>query len=80
MSQGAGPLYVLKPDYAEAVKEAEAAVASIKDTELKGIAFGKILDALLGPHSPGRGAAAVAPRSKIRSEADRKRNKGEGWT
>jgi hypothetical protein len=35
-------------DYAEAVKQAEAAVASVKDSELKGIAFGKILDALLG--------------------------------
>ena len=34
-------------DYAEMVKQAEAAVASVKDGELKGIAFGKILGALL---------------------------------
>ena len=38
-------------DYPEMVKQAEAAVASIKDSELKGIAFGKILDALLGQRS-----------------------------
>lgn len=37
-----------KLDYKEMVKEAELAVASIKDGELKGIAFGKILDTLLG--------------------------------
>jgi hypothetical protein len=35
-------------NYNELVKQAEAAVASIKDSELKGIAFGKILDTLLG--------------------------------
>lgn len=35
-------------DYSEIVKQAEAAVASIKDSDLKGIAFGKILDTLLG--------------------------------
>jgi hypothetical protein len=37
-----------KPDYSEIVKQAEAAVASIKDGDLKTIAFGKILDTLLG--------------------------------
>ncbi|MGA7796121.1 MAG: hypothetical protein WCA19_24065 [Candidatus Acidiferrales bacterium] len=37
-----------KPDYKEFVKQAEAAVASIKDGDLKAIAFGKILDTLLG--------------------------------
>jgi len=43
-----------KADYAEMVKQAEAAVASVKDGDLKGIAFGKILDALLGPGTGGR--------------------------
>ncbi len=37
-----------KPDYSEIVKQAESAVASIKDGDLKTIAFGKILDTLLG--------------------------------
>jgi hypothetical protein len=42
-------------DYAEIVKQAEAAVASIKDGELKSIAFSKILDTLLGQqHTPTR--------------------------
>ncbi len=37
-----------KPDYSEIVRQAESAVASIKDGDLKTIAFGKILDTLLG--------------------------------
>jgi hypothetical protein len=53
--------------YAEMVKQAEAAVASIKDSELKGIAFGKILDALLGkgghPKEPGVAKTAGSKRA-----------------
>ena len=51
-------------DYAEMVKQAEAAVASIKDSELKGIAFGKILDALLvqRDHAKESGTVKTAKR------------------
>jgi hypothetical protein len=47
-----------KQDYAEIVKQAEGAVASIKDADLKGIAFGKIMDTLLGS-----GGSPKSPRS-----------------
>ena len=47
-------------NYSEIVKQAEAAVASIKDTELKGIAFGKILDTLLGQQHQGEGHMPVS--------------------
>jgi hypothetical protein len=50
----AGSIMSSKLDYAEAVKQAEAAVASVKDSDLKGIAFGKVLDALLGQGSQSR--------------------------
>ena len=52
-------------DYAEAVKQAEAAVASVKDSELKGIAFGKILDALLGQQDQkSKAPIAVKPHTR----------------
>lgn len=64
-------------DYSEIVKQAEAAVASIKDSELKGIAFGKILDTLLGQQDQPkrqvsskqqtRSQKAGLPRAKKRS-------------
>lgn len=38
-----------KPDYAELVAQAEKSVSSVKDPELKRIAFQKVLDDLLGP-------------------------------
>jgi hypothetical protein len=41
------------PDYAQLVAKAEAAVASVKDPELKRVAFQKILDDLLGARHDG---------------------------
>lgn len=43
-----GEVILSDQDYSEIVKQAEKAVASIKDGDLKTIAFGKILDTLLG--------------------------------
>jgi hypothetical protein len=66
-------------DYAEMVKQAEAAVASIKDSELKGIAFGKILDALFA--QPGHVTVAGAAKktgSKGAAKPARKREKRGG--
>ena len=37
-----------RPDYAKLVAQAEAAVAAVKDPELKRVAFQKVLDDLLG--------------------------------
>jgi hypothetical protein len=50
-------------DYQELVAQAEAAVASIKDSDLKGTAFGKILHTLLG-----RGSSA---NNQERSSSDK---------
>jgi predicted transcriptional regulator YheO len=41
-------------NYEVLVKQAEQAVASVKDPELKRIAFGKILDSLIGTSDAGR--------------------------
>jgi hypothetical protein len=56
--------YVFKAGLCRAVKQAEAAGASVKDSELKGIAFGKILDALLGPGSEVREHRAGARKTR----------------
>jgi hypothetical protein len=53
-----------KLNYAEAVKQAEAAVASVKDSELKGIAFGKILETLLGQQSQSRAPGSSEPKAR----------------
>ena len=57
-----------KPDYAEIVKQAQAAVSSIKDGDLKTIAFGKILDTLLGqrgnPKEQDHGSSKPATERK----------------
>jgi hypothetical protein len=62
-----------KSSYGEIVKQAEAAVASIKDGDLKTIAFGKILDTLLAqmgnPREPEQGSSS-------RRAAERKGTKG----
>ena len=63
-----------KLDYGEIVKQAEAAVASIRDGDLKAIAFGKILDTLLGQ---GRGAAEQADDSAPTLAPARKRSGNE---
>jgi hypothetical protein len=47
--RGQREITLSKPDYEEIVKQAEGAVASIKDADLKAIAFGKVLDTLLSP-------------------------------
>src|SRR5258706_3640248 len=65
-------------DYAEMVKEAESAVASIKDSELKGIAFGKILDTLLGQQGQTGGRGAAKPETKRRQEPVAKPGKKKG--
>jgi hypothetical protein len=51
-------------DYTEIVKQAEAAVASIRDSELKGIAFGKILDTLLGQQDQVKGHVPARPQRR----------------
>jgi hypothetical protein len=71
-----------KPDYSEIVRQAESAVASIKDGDLKTIAFGKILDTLLGQGgyakeqtdspSPGRSARRKPTSSAAAKNAKRK--------
>jgi hypothetical protein len=52
--------------YAEMIKEAEAAVAPVKDPELKRIAFEKILDSLLakGSSETASGLEKSPPRSR----------------
>jgi DNA invertase Pin-like site-specific DNA recombinase len=69
-------------NYSEIVKQAEAAVASIKDTELKGIAFGKILDTLLGQQHQGEGHMPAKPQKsgrKIEAAPARKRGGPKGY-
>lgn len=45
-------------DYSEVVAQAEKAVASVKDPDLKKIAFQKILDDLLGSRPPSKKGAS----------------------
>lgn len=54
------------PNYENLVKQAEQAVAPVKDPELKRIAFEKILDALLGTREDRRGVETKPGRSKTR--------------
>lgn len=61
-------------DYAEIVKQAEKAVASIKDGDLKTIAFGKILDTLLAADS---GSTEQPSRAKSRHARRRKPTQSE---
>lgn len=44
-----------RPDYAKLVAQAEAAVAAVKDPELKRVAFQKVLDDLLGTRTAPEG-------------------------
>ncbi len=50
-----------RSDYSELVAKAEAAVASVKDPELKRVAFQKILDDLLASGTSSAGRKASAP-------------------
>lgn len=55
------------PEYAELVKQAEKAVAGVKDPELKRIAFQKILEDLInGKKKPG---ASLAPSKGKRARS-----------
>lgn len=54
--------------YADMIKEAEAAVAPVKDPELKRIAFEKILDSLLAKGTSGTAAAPDKPQRPTRSQ------------
>ena len=65
-------------DYAEAAKQAEAAVASVKDSELKGIAFGKILDALLGQQGQAKAPSAAKLETRQSQKALAKPAKRKG--
>jgi len=67
-----------KLDYADAVKQAEAAVSSVKDTELKGIAFGKVLDALLGQESKSSGPSTIKPQARPSKKSTATRAKVKG--
>jgi hypothetical protein len=68
-----------KLDYKEMVKEAELAVASIKDGELKGIAFGKILDTLLGRQGTGKEPSPSKGKPKVqRANSAGKASKAKG--
>lgn len=60
-----------RSDYSELVAQAEKAVASVKDPELKRIAFQKILDELLG--LPG---TSIGRSSKKRPAAVAKQKRG----
>jgi hypothetical protein len=56
-----------KPNYRELVAEAEAAVAAVKDPELRRAAFEKILEQLLeAPHSNASKATKESPSSSAK--------------
>jgi hypothetical protein len=68
-------------NYAEMVKQAEAAVASIRDSDLKNIAFSKVLDALLAQreHPKEHGSvkvAAVVGKRTAKSASKRTEKRG----
>jgi hypothetical protein len=67
-------------DYAEIVKQAEEAVASINDGELKGIAFAKILDTLLAQPGPVKHSAVIKgnPKAKPKQDTAREAPKKKG--
>jgi hypothetical protein len=66
-------------DYSEVVSQAEAAVAAVKDPELKRIAFQKVLDDLLStaPKPTGKKGRANAAR-KVGESRPKKRAKRGG--
>lgn len=71
-----------KLDYTEIVKQAEAAVASVKDGELKGIAFGKILETLLGRQDPSKEHGPAKPQRRnqnVAAKASKKKSGPKGY-
>jgi phosphoglycerate-specific signal transduction histidine kinase len=60
-------------DYAELVKKADAAVASVKDENLKKIAFEKVLEQLLsGGTAPATAPATATAKAKVRAKSSEK--------
>lgn len=60
------------PDYTEMVAQAEKAVASVKDPELKRVAFQKVLEVLLSSHTgdAGKSSKKLPRRAKTRPRAN----------
>lgn len=67
-----------RSDYSELVTKAEAAVASVKDPELKRVAFQKILDDLLTSGTSSAGRKAGAPPRKLSVGETSKESKRAG--
>ncbi|MGD0975046.1 MAG: hypothetical protein ABR866_13235 [Candidatus Korobacteraceae bacterium] len=59
-------------NYEDLVKQAEQAVAPVRDPELKRIAFGKILDSLLGTPEAHRDIATKSKRARRRGSSGSK--------
>ncbi len=76
-----------KSDYGQMVKQAEEAVASIKDSDLRTIAFGKILDTLLGQEREASAPQSASPSNvsikrkprRTASRATQKRGGPKGY-
>lgn len=72
-------------DYAQMIKEAERAVAPVKDPELKRIAFEKILDSLLEkPHRESSARSTTARRAtkgtkEVQGQERRRRGGPQGY-
>ena len=64
------------PDYSVLVTQAEQAVASVKDPELKRVAFQKVLDDLLASGIPGSGKSKVKAGRPARRAKRAKRSSG----
>ena len=58
-------------EYAELVAKAEKAVASVKDPELKRIAFQKVLDDLIGVHTESPHKPLAPKRAVARAKGNR---------
>lgn len=66
------------PDYAALVTQAEQAVASVKDPELKRVAFQKVLEDLLSSGTVGSSAKHVAKSVRPAKTKKRKNSSGTG--
>ena len=65
-----------KPDYSAMVAQAEQAVASVKDPELKRVAFQKVLEDLLSSGTSHTGTPRVEPARPARKSKRRKASTG----
>ena len=66
------------PEYAHMIKEAEQAVAAMKDPELKQIAFGKILDSLLAGTHHERSTKIKTARAQTAPTQKKEKHKRNG--